>query len=382
MSFSARELERYSRHLSLPGFGSEGQQALKRGSALIVGAGGLGSPAALYLAAAGVGRIGLVDFDRVERSNLQRQVLYTEEDLGESKARVAARRLQALNPDIRVEVFEQRLCAANALELLGGFDVILDGTDNFPTRYLVNDACVLLGKPNCHASIFRFDGQASVFHHRGGPCYRCVFPSPPPEGQAPSCAEGGVLGVLPGLLGTIQATEAIKLLAGIEGGLGGRLLLVDALAMEFSSLKLRRDPACPVCGERPTIRALQDIEVVCALPGPGETAPAEAPFRELDPVLFEDHRRLHPGLFLLDVREDWERELCSIPGSHWIPLAQVGSRLDELPRQGEIVIHCRSGVRSRLACDLLADAGFRNLWNLSGGILAWATVHDPGMPRY
>lgn len=382
MPFSSREIERYSRHMTLPDFGTAGQLALRNGSALIVGTGGLGSPAALYLAAAGVGRIGLVEFDRVERSNLQRQVLFSEPDLGQSKVQAARRRLLDFNPDIRVEAIEQRLTANNALGILADYDVILDGTDNFAARYLVNDCCVLLDKPNCYGSVFRFDGQASVFHHGGGPCYRCVFPSPPPPGQAPSCAEGGVLGVLPGLVGMIQATEALKLLAGIGTGLSGRLLLVDALGMTFTTMNLRRDPDCPVCGERPTILAPTDLDTPCDAPVAGAAPGPAAPYHELDPVQFEDRRRQGPGLFLLDVREDWERKLCTIPGSHWIPLAQVGSRIGEIPRDREIVVHCRSGVRSRVACDLLADAGFRTLWNLSGGILAWAAAHDPGMPRY
>ena len=382
MDFSTRELERYSRHLSLPEFGIEGQRALKHGSVLLVGAGGLGSPAALYLAAAGVGRIGIVESDTVELSNLQRQVLYTSEQCGQSKARLAAERLRALNPEIEVVVHEQRLEAANALELMTPWDVILDGTDNFPTRYLVNDCCVLLGKPNCYGSIFRFDGQASVFCHDGGPCYRCVFPAPPPPEQAPSCAEGGVLGVLPALIGSIQACEAIKLLAGIGDSLSGRLLLLDALRMDFTTLRLRRDPACPACGERPVILSPTDLTDHCAVPGPAKGADTMPTWGEMDVVTLESRRKQGDTLLLLDIREDWEREICTIPGALWIPMGQVESRLGDLPASAEIVVQCRSGVRSRSICSLLAAHGYDRLWNLSGGILAWGRAHDPEMPTY
>jgi adenylyltransferase/sulfurtransferase len=376
------EVQRYSRHLILPEVGVDGQKKLKAGSVLCIGAGGLGSPAALYLAAAGVGRIGIVDFDAVDSSNLQRQILHGTPDVGRSKLQSAKDRLSALNPEVRVETFETRLTSANALDLFRGYDVILDGTDNFATRYLVNDACVLLGIPNAYGSIFRFEGQASVFATKHGPCYRCLYPEPPPPGLVPSCAEGGVLGVLPGVIGTIQANESIKLILGAGSTLVGRLLLYDAWGMRFRELKLRRDPECPVCGDNPTVKQLIDYEEFCgvkpvaAVPGSGvpETTVEELKARMDAQAPF----------YLLDVREPHEYQIARIPGSTLIPLGQLGSRYGELPPASagkEIIIHCKSGVRSAKAVNLLKEHGIEAK-NLKGGILAWIDRIDPTQAKY
>jgi len=375
------EFERYSRHLILPEVALEGQKKLKAGSVLCIGAGGLGSPAALYLAAAGVGRIGIVDFDAVDASNLQRQILHSTPDVGRPKLQSAKDRLEALNPEIKIETFEARLTSANALELFRGYDVILDGTDNFATRYLVNDACVLLGIPNAYGSIFRFEGQASVFATKDGPCYRCLYPEPPPPGLVPSCAEGGVLGVLPGVIGTIQATESIKLILGAGSTLVGRLLLYDAWGMRFRELKLRRDPACPVCGDHPTIKQLIDYEEFCGVkPAPaGSATVPETTVEELKARI-----DAKAPIFILDVREPHEYQVARIAGSTLIPLGQLDSRYGELPPASagrEIIVHCKSGVRSAKAVILLKEHGIEAK-NLKGGILAWIDKIDPSQPKY
>jgi len=373
------DFARYSRHLILPEVGVDGQRRLKNARVLCVGAGGLGSPATLYLAAAGVGTLGVVDFDVVDASNLQRQILHGTADVGRSKLASARERLLTLNPHLNVESFETALTSANALEILRGFDVILDGTDNFATRYLVNDASVLLGKPNAYGSIFRFEGQASVFATKDGPCYRCLYPEPPPPGLVPSCAEGGVLGVLPGVIGTIQATETIKLILGAPGTLVGRLLLYDAWNMKFRELKLRRDPACPVCGDHPTIRELIDYEEFCGVKV--VTSPAAAGGATVE----ELSQRLSSGErpFILDVREPNEYQICKIPGSVLIPLAQLPQRLAELPgRDAELFVHCKMGGRSAKAVQQLQDLGYIGARNVEGGILAWIDRVDPTQPKY
>jgi len=378
------EYERYSRHLILPEVGLDGQRRLKAGRVLCVGAGGLGSPAALYLAAAGVGTIGLIDFDTVEASNLQRQIIHSTADVGRSKLVSAQTRLVALNPGLSVETFDTRLTSANALEIFRGFDVVLDGTDNFATRYLVNDACVLLGIPNAYGSIFRFEGQASVFATTGGPCYRCLYPEPPPPGLVPSCAEGGVLGVLPGVIGTIQATETLKLLLGSDRGLIGRLLLYDAWNMRFRELKLRRDPACPVCGDQPTVRELIDYEQFCGV-APAAAASTVAPEHEVTVEQLKASLDSRRPVYLLDVREPNEFDICRIPGSVLIPLAQLPNRLSELPGpsgEAEFIVHCKMGGRSAKAVKLLHEHGFTRARNLKGGILAWIDRIDPGLPKY
>jgi molybdopterin/thiamine biosynthesis adenylyltransferase/rhodanese-related sulfurtransferase/molybdopterin converting factor small subunit len=372
------EIRRYSRHLIMPEVGLDGQRRLKAARVLCIGAGGLGSPATLYLAAAGVGTIGLVDFDVVDFSNLQRQILHGTPDVGRPKLESARDRLTAVNPHVRLELHETRLTSANALEIVAGYDLVVDGTDNFPTRYLVNDACVLLGKPNVYGSIFRFEGQASIFAAPGGPCYRCLYPEPPPPGLVPSCAEGGVLGVLPGIVGTIQATEAIKLILGAGSPLIGRLLVFDALGMRFREFTLQRDPACPVCGTHPTIRALIDYEEFCGV-GPRhavETGAPEVTARELAALL----DGAAPPV-LVDVREPHEARICRIPGARLIPLGELPRRLAELDSTRRIVVHCRSGQRSARAVMLLRDAGF-DAWNLKGGILAWIDEVDPTQPKY
>ena len=373
------DFSRYSRHLILPEVGVDGQRRLKNARVLCVGAGGLGSPATLYLAAAGLGTIGLVDFDAVDVSNLQRQILHGTDDVGRSKLASARARLSALNPHLKIESFETALTSANALEILRDFDVVLDGTDNFATRYLVNDACVLLGKPNAYGSIFRFEGQASVFATEKGPCYRCLYPEPPPPGLVPSCAEGGVLGVLPGVIGTIQATETIKLILGAPGTLVGRLLLYDAWNMKFRELKLRRDPACPVCGDQPTIRELIDYEEFCGVNKAVQPIPAGgATVEELKSRLDRGERP-----FILDVREPNEYQICKIPGSVLIPLAQVPQRLAELPgKDAELFVHCKMGGRSAKAVKQLQDLGYAGARNVEGGILAWIDRVDPTQPKY
>jgi sulfur-carrier protein adenylyltransferase/sulfurtransferase len=378
-ALSKDEILRYSRHLIMPEVGMEGQQKLKAASVLCIGTGGLGSPLALYLAAAGVGTLGLVDFDVVDFTNLQRQIIHSTADVGRSKLDSATDKIEAMNPFVEVRRFDTRLSSDNAMRIFRDFDIIVDGTDNFPTRYLVNDACVLSGKPNVYGSIFRFEGQASVFGMKEGPCYRCLYPEPPPPGLVPSCAEGGVLGILPGLVGLIQATETIKLILGAGDPLIGRLLLVDALGMRFRELKLRKNPECPVCGPNRTITELIDYQEFCGIRG--EEAPVTAGIPEIQPE--ELKRRLDAGedIFVLDVREPHEYQICNLNG-HLIPLGDLPKRMNELDSSREIVAHCRSGVRSGKAVDFLRQAGFRKVRNLSGGILAWADKVDPRMPKY
>ena len=374
------ELLRYARHLILPEVGLEGQQRLKASSVLIVGAGGLGSPLALYLAAAGVGRIGLVDFDRVEATNLQRQILYGDSSVGRSKLDVARERLEDLNPRIEIETHEGRLESVNALDLIARYDVVADGTDNFPTRYLVNDACALSGKPNVFGSIFRFDGQVTVFDAARGPCYRCLYPDPPPPGLVPSCAEGGVLGVLPGIIGALQGAETVKLLLGLGESLIGRLLLFDALAMSFRELTLRKDPACPLCGERRSITQLIDYESFCGV------SPAEAKSgrdsREITARELAALRARGEDVVVVDVREPFEHEIARIPGAILIPLGSLPARIRELDGTREIVLYCHTGRRSARALEFLEQAGFRKLRNLQGGVDAWSRDVDPSVIRY
>jgi adenylyltransferase/sulfurtransferase len=382
-SLTPQEIARYSRHLIMPEVALEGQKRLKSARVLLVGAGGLGSPLGLYLAAAGVGRIGIVDYDVVDFSNLQRQVLHGTSDIGRPKLLSARDRLQAVNPEVRLDLFETRLCAANALQILEPYDVVIDGTDNFPTRYLVNDACVLLRKPNVYGSIFRFDGQASVFHPPQGPCYRCLYPEPPPPGEVPSCAEGGVLGILPGVIGCIQATEAIKLILGRGSPLVGRLLLYDALQMQFREFNVRRNSKCPLCGDNPSITHLIDYEQFCGLRGQ-EAASAAETDGVAEMTVEEVKQRLdkREDLFILDVRNPEEFQICRIPGSTLIPLGELARRHHELNRDRELIVHCKSGMRSQKAAAFLRAQGFRHVRNLRGGIMAWAGSIDPTMPRY
>ena len=380
------DAERYSRHLLLSDVGVEGQRRLKGARVLCVGAGGLGSPAALYLAAAGVGTIGLVDFDVVDVSNLQRQVLYGTADVGRPKLDAARERLEAMNPDLRVETHGEALDADNARPLVSAYDVILDGTDNFAARYLVNDACVIVGRPNAYGSIFRFEGQASVFAAKDGPCYRCLHPEPPPPGLVPSCAEGGVLGVLPGIIGTIQATEAIKLILGIGEPLIGRFLIYDALRMRFRELKLRKDPDCAVCGVNPTITELRECEGYCEVrPRAGEVRPRpDAATDDRSITVRELKGRMDRGEtpVVIDVREPHEHAICRIPGAQLIPLGQLPSRLAELDPAREVVLHCRAGGRSARAVAMLREKGFMGARNLTGGVIAWVDEIDPSQPKY
>ncbi|CAN5779154.1 molybdopterin-synthase adenylyltransferase MoeB [soil metagenome] len=374
------EVQRYSRHLIMPEVGVEGQRRLKAARVLCIGAGGLGSPATMYLAAAGVGTLGIVDFDVVDASNLHRQIIYGTDDVGRRKLDAAAARLTLLNPEVDVVVHDTMLTSKNALEIFRDYDVVLDGTDNFQTRYLVNDSCVLLGKPNVYGSIFRCDGQASVFAYPGGPCYRCLYPEPPPPGLVPSCAEGGVLGVLPGVIGVIQATETIKLILKTGKPLVGRLMLYDALNMQFRELKLRRDVDCPICGEHPSIKALIDYDAFCGITPPkagATTAVPEIPVEELK-------KRLDRGddVFVLDVREPNEFQICRIEGSTLIPLGQLPARTQELDANREIVVHFKMGGRSAKAVALLQERGFKNVHNLAGGILAWIDRVDPSQSKY
>ena len=373
------QYDRYRRHLTLPEFGLEGQQALLDARVLLIGMGGLGCPLAQYLAAAGVGTLGLVDFDVVDASNLQRQLLYGVADIGRPKLDVAVERIHALNPDVQVDVHRLQLDSGNAMEILAAYDVIVDGTDNFPTRYLINDACVLLGKPNVHGSIFQFEGQATVFDARHGPCYRCLYPEPPPPGAVPSCAEGGVLGVLPGLVATIQATETIKLLTGIGDPLYGRLLRYDALRMKFDEFKLKKDSQCPVCGSQPTVTELIDYVGFCGVPAIEGLEVPEVAAAEVRDALDRGDEFL-----LLDVREPDEVATAQIEGSRGLPLGELETRMDELAswRQRRIVVHCHTGARSARACQALRAAGFRNVANLAGGIEAWSLTVDPDVPRY
>jgi len=382
VSLDHEEILRYSRHLLIPEVGLEGQKKLKASSVLVIGTGGLGSPVALYLAAAGVGRIGLVDYDVVDFSNLQRQVIHGTSGIGILKVESARQRMLDLNPDIQVEVYNEPFTSENAMRIARDYDVLIDGTDNFPTRYLTNDLCVLLGKPNVYGSIFRFDGQVSVFDARRGPCYRCLFPEPPPPGLVPSCAEGGVLGVLPGTIGTLQATEALKLLLGIGEPLIGRLLLYNALDMSFDFVNLRKNPNCKVCGANPEVTQLIDYEAFCGVPGHDHEEGSvgggwDIEVRELAARLARGER-----IHLLDVREPHELQISRLEGAHLIPLGQLAARLHELDSADEMVVFCKSGSRSARALELLVSAGFRKVKNLKGGINAWAREIDPALPIY
>jgi adenylyltransferase/sulfurtransferase len=375
------EILRYSRHLIMPDVGLKGQERLKDAKVLCVGTGGLGSPLAMYLAAAGVGTIGLVDFDVVDESNLQRQILHGTGDVGKRKVESARETLAEVNPNVNVVLHEERLTSDNALRILEPYEVVADGTDNFPTRYLVNDACVMLGKPNAYGSIFRFEGQASVFAHRDGPCYRCLYPEPPPPGMVPSCAEGGVLGILPGIVGVIQATEVVKLALGIGRPLVGRLLLYDALEMQFREMRIRRDPACPVCGEKPTVKELIDYDQFCGVPDLEERQRVDAEW-EIDPA--ELRARLDNGneVFLLDVRNPDEFEICRLDGAKLIPLPQLLEGMHQLDSARDVAVYCHTGVRSAQAVNFLRSIGFSRVKNLRGGIDAWSREVDPSVPRY
>jgi len=375
------EILRYSRHLIMPEVTLEGQKKLKAARVLCVGTGGLGSPLALYLTAAGVGTLGLVDFDVVDYTNLQRQVLHHTSDVGRLKLDSAIDKLAAINPFVEIKRFDTYLNSQNALEIFSGFDIIADGTDNFATRYLVNDACVLSGKPNVYASIFRFEGQASIFATEAGPCYRCLYPEPPPPGLVPSCAEGGVLGVLPGLLGVIQATEVIKLILGAGEPLIGRLVLVDALAMRFRELRVRKNPECPVCGANPTVKELIDYNQFCGIRGEEAETATSAKIPEIKPEELKRRLDAKEDIFVLDVREPHEYQIVNIKG-HLIPLGELPQRVHELDSSREIVVHCKSGARSAKAVDFLRKSGFKHATNLTGGILAWADRIDTTLPKY
>jgi len=384
-ALTKEEILRYSRHLIIPEVGMEGQQKLKAAKVLLIGAGGLGAPLGLYLTAAGVGRIGIVDFDVVDSTNLQRQVIHSTSDVGRKKLDSAAEKMRAINPNVTVVKHEAALTSENALEILKDYDIVVDGTDNFPTRYLVNDACVLLGKPNVYGSIFRFEGQATVFAYQGGPCYRCLYPEPPPPGLVPSCAEGGVLGILPGTIGLIQATETVKLILGIGEPLVGRLLLYDALGMRFRELKLRKNRECPVCGDHPTITRLIDYHQFCGVPNPQQPAPAqEAKLNEGEIEVTEVKEKLERGdaFTFIDVREPHEYRIASIPGAKLIPLGEFPKHIGEFDPEADIVIHCKSGMRSAKACAILRNAGFKNVRNMKGGILAWSDRVDSSVPKY
>jgi adenylyltransferase/sulfurtransferase len=374
------EILRYSRHLIMPEVGMEGQKKLKAARVLTIGAGGLGSPLALYLAAAGVGRLGIVDFDVVDFTNLQRQIIHSTENVGRPKLESAKERIAQINPYVQVEGYETALSSENALEILEPYDVIVDGTDNFPTRYLVNDACVLLGKPNVYGSIFRFEGQASVFYAKEGPCYRCLYPEPPPPGLVPSCAEGGVLGVLPGVIGVIQAIEAVKLIIGKGDPLIGRLMLFDALRMQFRELKLRKNPDCPICGTNPTIHELIDYQEFCGVGHQPEVQVGSE--YEITPLELKAKIDRGDEFVLVDVREPEEYAIARIPGSRLIPLRTVPEHISELSSAEDIVVHCRSGVRSAQAVDFMKQAGYRKVKNLVGGILRWSDDVDPSVPKY
>jgi sulfur-carrier protein adenylyltransferase/sulfurtransferase len=377
---SNEEIARYSRHLILPEVGMGGQLKLKNAKVAMIGAGGLGAPLGLYLAAAGVGRIGVVDFDVVDASNLQRQVIHGTSDLGRKKLDSAADRMRDINPNVVIDKFDTGLSSENALEILKDYDIVVDGTDNFPTRYLVNDACVLLKKPNVYGSIFRFEGQASVFAYEGGPCYRCLYPEPPPPGLVPSCAEGGVLGILPGIIGVIQATETVKIILGVGETLRGRLLMYDALAMRFRELKLQRDRNCPVCGDHPTVTKLIDYQEFCGIrPAAPQSAVTEG---VIDPQEVKAKQDRGDDFVLVDVREPHEFQIARIPGSLLIPLGELPKHLNELNREADIVAHCKSGGRSQKAVDLLKQNGFKHVRNMTGGILAWSDKVDPTVPKY
>ena len=378
---SNEEVLRYSRHLIMPEVGMEGQLKLKKAKVLLIGSGGLGAPLGLYLAAAGVGRLGIVDFDTVDFTNLQRQVTFGTSDVGRKKLEAARERLSNLNPEIRIDTYETRLTSENALEIIREYDIVADGTDNFPTRYLVNDACALTGRPNVYGSIFRFEGQASIFGYPGGPCYRCLYPEPPPPGLVPSCAEGGVLGVLPGIVGCIQAMETLKLILGNGQALVGRLLLFDALRMRFCELKLHKNPDCPMCGEHRTIHKLIDYAEFCGIRGEEKETAVSSEIPEITPKELKARLDRGDDLFILDVREPHEYQICNLHG-HLIPLSDLPKRVSELDSSREIVAHCRSGKRSADAVQFLSKAGFRKVWNLKGGILAWSDEVDPSVPKY
>lgn len=386
VTLSHDEVRRFSRHLIMPEVGLAGQKKLKQASVLLIGTGGLGSPTALYLTAAGIGRLGLVDYDVVDETNLQRQVIHYTSDVGRSKLDSAAGKLADINPYIVIEKHNTPLTSENALELLANYDVIIDGTDNFPTRYLVNDACVLLGKPNVYGSIFRFDGQLSVFYAKEGPCYRCLFPEPPPPGLVPSCAEGGVLGILPGTIGTMQATEAIKLILGIGQPMIGRMLLYDALNMTFDTIKIRKNPKCPICGENRTIHELIDYEAFCGTPAHDRSDYKEknAAHNVRGLTVHDLKARIDGGadFVLIDVREPHEREISTIPGALHIPKGQVVERAAEIPKDKEVIVHCKTGIRSRDSIIMLQELGYTNLVNLVGGVNAWAREIDPSQPTY
>jgi molybdopterin/thiamine biosynthesis adenylyltransferase/rhodanese-related sulfurtransferase len=380
VELSNDEIARYSRHLIMPEVALDGQKKLKAAKVLTVGTGGLGSPLALYLAAAGIGTIGIVDFDVVDESNLQRQIIHGTSDVGRPKVESARDKIKDINPNVEVRVHEEALTSENALEVFEDYDVIVDGTDNFPTRYLVNDACVLLGKPNVYGSIFRFEGQASVFWAEEGPCYRCLYPEPPPPGLVPSCAEGGVLGILPGAIGVVQATEAVKLILGIGEPLVGRLMLYDALGMSFREMKLRKDPGCPICGENPTVTELIDYEEFCGIPQANAVA-QEHGVPEI--TVKELRQKMDEGepINVLDVREPHEYEVANI-GVKLVPLGELPRRLAEFDQNENFAIHCKTGGRSAKAVKLLQDAGFGNVYNVKGGITAWSEEIDPSVPKY
>lgn len=379
---SREEILRYSRHLLIPEVGLEGQRKLKAASILVIGTGGLGSPVSLYLAAAGIGRLGLVDFDIVDRTNLQRQVIHGTAMLGERKVESARQRLLDLNPDIQVDAYHEPFTSENAHRIAADYDIVLDGTDNFPTRYLTNDLCVLTGKPNVYGAIFRFDGQVSVFDARSGPCYRCLFPEPPPPGMVPSCAEGGVLGILPGTIGTLQATEALKLVLGIGEPLIGKLLLYNALEMSFDLIKLKKNPKCKACGPNPSVTKLIDYNQFCGVPGLNRESGSAGAGWDISAAELAARLKDEPPPFLLDVREPHELEISAIAGATLIPLGQLASRLSELDTAQEMVVFCKAGTRSARAVELLASAGFRKVKNLAGGINAWAQEVDQSLPIY
>lgn len=379
---SNEEIMRYSRHLILPEVGLEGQRRLKGAKVLMVGTGGLGAPLGLYLAAAGIGKIGIVDFDVVDETNLQRQVIHGTKDVGRPKIDSAAETMMDINPYLEIAKYETALTSANALDIIKDYDVVVDGTDNFPTRYLVNDACVLLGKPNAYGSIFRFEGQSTVFHYQDGPCYRCLYPEPPPPGLVPSCAEGGVLGILPAVIGSIQATETVKIILGKGETLSGRLVLYDALNMKFRDLKLRRNPDCPVCGDNPTVTELIDYQQFCGIPQQAAADAAAEKLPELTPIELKARMDAADGVFVLDVREPHEYEIAKIPGTTLIPLGELNKRVGELDATADIVIHCKSGVRSGKAQRLLKDMGFSRVTNLTGGILRWSDDVDSSVAKY
>jgi len=382
VALSNEEVLRYSRHLILPEVGMDGQLKLKGAKVLCIGTGGLGAPIGMYLAAAGIGTIGLVDFDIVDRTNLQRQIIHGTKDIGKKKLDSAAETIADINPNVNVVKYEVALSSENAMQIMKGYDVVVDGTDNFPTRYLVNDACVLLGIPNVYGSIFRFEGQSSVFATTDGPCYRCLYPEPPPPGLVPSCAEGGVLGILPGMIGVMQATEVVKLILGKGDTLVGRLVLYDALNMRFREMRLRKSPDCPICGPDRSIHQLIDYHQFCGIPQqPAQPEPAAAKNGEIEPADVKSLLDAKHSFILIDVREPHEYQICNI-GAKLIPLGELPKRLNELDPQAEYVMHCKSGMRSGKACDLMRQNGFTNVRNMKGGILAWADKVDPRVPKY